>query len=118
METTTSEVEFSFNDTVCWQTDGVAIRSPLGAALVDTFVGYQVTKLFLNVKKPLMYYRYVNDTFALFEIEDKCKNFCLHSNLLHCSLCFKFKKQLKFSLTFLNVLAEIYSLLARPFKRF
>ena len=54
MQTATSSVEFSFNDTMYRQTDDVAMRSLLGAALANIFVGYQETKLFLNVKKSLV----------------------------------------------------------------
>ena len=48
--------------------------SPLGPALANIFVGFQETKLFLNVKKPLIYYHYVNDTFAVFGNEDDYEN--------------------------------------------
>ena len=54
MQTATSSVEFSFNDTMYRQTDDVAMRSLLGAALANIFVDYQETKLFLNVKKSLV----------------------------------------------------------------
>ena len=73
MQTATSSVEFSFNDTMYRQIDGVAMEFPLGPALANIFVGYQETKLFLNVKKSLIYSRYVDDIFAVFENEDGCE---------------------------------------------
>ena len=106
MQTATSSVEFRFDNTMFRQSDGVAMGSPLGPALANIFVGYQETKLFLNVKKPLIYYRYVNDTFAIFENEDNCGKFHSSLNSLHSSLRFTFEKELNSSLPFLDVLVE------------
>ena len=46
MKSATSGVEFSFNDIMYKQTDGVAVGSPLGPALVNIFVGFYEEKLF------------------------------------------------------------------------
>ena len=40
MNTATREVEFSFNNMMYVQTDGVAMDSPLGPALANIFVGH------------------------------------------------------------------------------
>ena len=40
MKSAISSVEFSFNNTMCKQTDGIAMGSPLGPALANIFVGY------------------------------------------------------------------------------
>ena len=105
MQTTTLSVEFNFNDTMYQQTGGVLMGSPLVPALANIFVGYQEAKLFLNIKKPLIYY-YIDDTFVVFENEDDCKKFLSLLNSLHSSLCFRFKKELNSSLLFLNILVE------------
>ena len=75
MQTAVSLVELSFNNTMYRQTDGVSMESQLGPALANIIVGYQETKLFLNIKKPFVYCRYVDDTFAVFESEEKCQEF-------------------------------------------
>ena len=46
MKSITSSVEFSLNNTMYKQTDGVAMGSPLGPALANIFVGYYEEKLF------------------------------------------------------------------------
>ena len=46
MRSATSSVEFSFNNNMYKQTDGVAMGSPLGPSLANIFVGYYEEKLF------------------------------------------------------------------------
>ena len=93
MQTATSFVEFSFNDVVHQQTDGVAMASPLGPSLANIFVGYYEALLFKRINKPFMCYRYVDDTFAAFNHEDECNEFFSHLNSLHPSLSFTFEKE-------------------------
>ena len=40
MKSATSSVEFSFNNTMCKQTDGVVMGLPCDPALANIFVGY------------------------------------------------------------------------------
>ena len=58
------------------------------------------------MKKSLIYYRYVDDIFAVFENEDDCEKFLSSLNSLHFSLSFTFEKELNSSLPFLDVLVE------------
>ena len=53
-----------------------------------------------------MYYRYVDDTFAVFNDEDECNEFFSHLNSLHPSLRFTFEKECNRTLPFLDVLVE------------
>ena len=75
MKIATSSVEFSFNNCVYRQIDGVAMGSSLGPALANIFVGFYESKLFDKISKPQIYYRYVDDTFALFQNEVDSETF-------------------------------------------
>ena len=66
IKSATSGVEFSFNNIMYKQTDRVAMGSPLGPDLVNIFVGFYKQKLFSQISKPSTYFRYVDDTFAIF----------------------------------------------------
>ena len=90
------------------QIDGVATGSPLGPALANIFVGYQEAKLFNMAKRPLVYFRYVDDTFAIYNNEKDCNTFFIHLNSLHPSLRFTYEKESNHSLFFLDVLVERY----------
>ena len=106
MEMATSCVEFSFNDIMHRQIDGVAMGSPLGPALANIFVGYYESKLFQTTSKPEMYYRYMDDTFVVFSNEDECDLPLDSLNSLHPSLRFTFEKEFNLALPFLDVLVE------------
>ena len=80
--------------------------SPLGPALANIFVGYQEAKRFNIAKRPLVYFRYVDDTFAVFDNEEDCNTFLTHLNSLHPSLRFTYEKKSNHSLPFLDVLEE------------
>ena len=75
MNIATTSVGFSFNNKMYKQIDGVVMGSPLGPALANIFVGYQEEKLFIDNNQPLIYFRYVDDTFAMFENELNCNQF-------------------------------------------
>ena len=86
MNTATKSVEFSFNNNMYKQIDGVAMGSPLSIALANIFVGYLKSKLFKSTTKPFLYHRYVNDTFAIFRSEDECTSFLDALNSMHSAL--------------------------------
>ena len=79
---------------------------PLGPSLANIFVKYHEALVFKRVNKPVMYYRYVVDTFAVFNDEDKCNDFFSHLSSLHPSLRFTFEKECDRTLPFLDVLVE------------
>ena len=102
MKTATTSAEFSFNNIMYKQIDGVAMGSPLGSALVNIFVGYYESKLFNDISKPTVYFRYVDDTFSLFYKETDFQKFLTCLNSL--SLQFTNEIEANNSLPFLDVL--------------
>jgi len=54
MNTATSSVEFSFNNNMYKQTDGITMRSLLGPVLANKFVVYHEFLLFDSTTKPCM----------------------------------------------------------------
>ena len=79
---------------------------PFGPSLANIFVGSYKALLFKRANKPLMYYRYIDDTFAAFNYENKCNEFLSHLNSLHPSLCFTFENKCRRTLPFLCILVE------------
>ena len=67
MHSATRTVEFSFDNIIYRQIDGVAMGSPLGPALASVFVYEE--KLFSEISKPLVYFRCIDGTFAIFRNE-------------------------------------------------
>ena len=100
----TRGVEFSFNNQMYKQLDGVAMGSPLGPALANIFLGFHEIRLFDNTAIPGVYFRYVNDTFGIFSSELDCDCFHGKLNLLYSALKFTVEKEQNNSLNFLNVL--------------
>ena len=75
MQLATSSVEFSFNNNMHRQIDGITMGSTFSPALANIFVGYQEAKLFNIAKRPLVYFQYVDETFAVFNNEEDCYPF-------------------------------------------
>ena len=93
MTAATSCVEFSFNNIMFRQIDGVTMGSSLGPALANTFVGYYENKPFASNSKTFFYLRDVDDIFSIFTIEAQCDQFFSVLNSLHKSLRFTVEKE-------------------------
>ena len=106
MKSATSSVEFSFNNILYKQTHGVAMGSPLGRALANIFVGYYEERLFSQTQKSPTYFRYVDDTLAIFDHETEADELLPKLNCLYLSLKFTFKKEKEKCLPFLDVYVE------------
>ena len=82
------------------------MRSPLGPALANIFFGYYEEKLFSHTQKLLTYFRYVDETFAIFDHEAEADEFVTKLNCLHLSLKFTFEKEKGKCLPFLDIYFE------------
>ena len=104
MENGTLSLEFSFNETMYKQTEVVAMGSPLGPALANIFVRYFKSKLFFRVQNLTIYFRYVDDTFAIFKQEGDVDYFLATLNRLHPVLKLTFEKEHDSKLPFLDII--------------
>ena len=101
---------FLYNDVWYEQTDGVAMGSPLGPSFANMFMADLEQKHFEDMVKPSffpnVYYRYVDDTFCLFNTEDDATQFLELVNSLHPNLNFTVEVGSK-TMPFLDVLVEL-----------
>ena len=109
MYSATKSVEFSFDNTMYQQINGVAQSSPFDPALSNIFVKFYEHLLLKNFSKPLFYFRYVNDTSGIFSNKTECIQFLRKLNILHPSLVFTHEKEINNLPSFLNVLVEKFN---------
>ena len=84
----------------------VPMESQLGPALANFFVAFYETKLLGNPNRSLMYDRYADDRFVVFNNQRECADFFIFFNSLHPFLRFTFEKECNGSHPLLDVLVE------------
>ena len=96
---------FLFNNQIYEQLDGVAMGSPLGPSFANIFLCYlEATSMFQSPSTPILYRRYVDDIFCIFNTNDDALSFCKHLNSLHPNLKFTVEFEDSASLPFLDIL--------------
>ena len=97
---------FLFNDTIYHQFDGVAMGSPLGPTLANIFLCHYES-LWLNTCpvtfKPIIYKRYVDDTFTCFHSHDHINSFLSFLNSQHPNIKFTVELPTDNILPFLDI---------------
>ena len=101
----TSNINFLFNNQWYKQVDGVAMGSPLAPTLASIFL----SKIEENIDlfsgyKPLVYKRYVDDVFLIFENKDHVKPFLNYMNSIHSNIKFTVEEEVQSTLPFLDLL--------------
>ena len=106
LELSIKDSPFIFNDKVYTQIDGVSMGSCLGPTLANTFLCHHEKKWLSecpNTFKPLLYKRYVDDCFLLFDNANHVTQFLDYLNSKHKNIKFTYELEENGSLPFLDV---------------
>ena len=89
LEFATKKSHFIFNGQYYDQIDGVAMGSPLGPVLANIFMCHFEEKWVLNSNaRPSVWFRYVDDTFTLFDNKNTATRFLQYLNNCHANIKF------------------------------
>ena len=83
-------VEFSFNNEMYQQRDGVAMDCPWGHALANIFVGFHKESLLDCDKKPGVYFGFVDNTHTIFRTKAECDILLQCLQPMYCLQCKKY----------------------------
>ena len=112
---TTKEI-FLYKEKLYQQIVGVSMGSPLGPTVVNFFLAETETRLLqqqLN-SAPKVYFRYIDDIFAIFNNETDSTEFLDRLNLQHKNLQFTMEKS-TITFPFLDMEHKIFLLSASPY---
>ena len=101
---------FIFNNQLYNQIDGVAMGSPLGPSLANIFMFALEEKFLDNCPsdfKPILYRRYVDDTFGTFRNKQQVDNFLSYINSCHKNITFTAEISTDDKLPFLDTLVTL-----------
>ena len=101
-----TSVEFSFDNIMYRQVDGISMGSTLGSTMAGIFVVFHEVDLFSKYKSPEEYFRYVDNAFCVFGSETEAGKFFSHLNSMHPALRFTLEKENNSTLSFLDVLVR------------
>ena len=102
----TKESYFIFNGLLNKQTDGVAMGSPFGPSLANTFLSYNEknwSKSCPQGFKPVFYRRYVDIIFVLFKSNDRLKYFQELLISCHINMSFSMETEIQNKFSFLDI---------------
>jgi len=104
----TAETHFLFEGKIYDQVDGVAMGSPLAPVLANLFMGHHEQNWINEFQgnKPIIYKRYVDDTFCLFENGKDANEFLDYLNKQHPNIKFTSEPEVNGVLPFLDISIE------------
>ena len=107
-EFATKKSHFIFNGQYCDQIDGVAMGSPLGPVLANIFMCHRVIwKWVLDYNaRPSVWFRYVDDTFSLFDSKSTATQFLQYLNNCHANIKFTVEFEGNCTIPFLDILIK------------
>ena len=87
----TAETHFLFEGKIYYQIDGVAMGSPLAPVLANLLMGHHENNCLNNYEgqAPILYKRYVDDVFCLFNDKKEANLFLEYLNKQHPNIKFK-----------------------------
>ena len=99
----TKDMHFMFDDKFYTQVDGVAMGSPLGPVIANIFMVELEKRLIPSMNDKIsLWFRYVDDTFTFIK-KGEVDNVIEILNGFHESINFTFEKEVKNSLSFLDI---------------
>ena len=107
----TKDILFIFNNNLYTQNDGCAMGSPLGPTLANIFLCHHEENWIRDCPvefRPLLYRRYIDDTFLLFRTPDNIPAFLQYLNSQHSNIQFTSEIENNNKLSFLDVLVQKY----------
>ena len=107
LEFVTKKSHFIFNGQYYDQIDGVAMGSPLGPVLANIFMCHFEEKWVLNSNaRPSACFRYVDDTFTLFDNKNTATRFLHYLNNCHANIKFTGEFEENSTIPFLGILIK------------
>lgn len=105
---TLKQNHFLFDNKVYDQVDGVAMGSPLGPIMANIFMNHLETSALQTYTGalPLLYKRYVDDTFLVFNHRNEMLDLFTWFNQQHPSIAFTKEEEVNNQLSFLDVLVS------------
>ena len=109
LESATKKSHFIFDGQYYDQIDGVAMGSPLGPVLANIFMcHFEESWLTNNQFRPSIWFRYVDDTFCLFDSKDTASRFLDFLNSRHPNIKFTMELEENREIPFFDVCIKGY----------
>ena len=110
LEFATKKSHFIFDGQFYDQIDGVAMGSPLGPVLANIFMcHFKEEWVFNNNARPSIWFRYVDDTFTLFDSKNTATQFLHYLNNCHANIKFSVEFEENGTIPFLDILIKRHS---------